>query len=88
MNRFFWGVLYIVFLSACNNKPPQTIGELFPETFSLNQRKECLISEDSLGRVEGIACDEENLVVLIHVPINVLHCSINSRVDRLVVLEI
>lgn len=63
MNRFFWGVLYIVFLSACNNKPPQTIGELFPETFSLNQRKECLISEDSLGRVEGIACDEENLVV-------------------------
>ena len=32
MNRFLWGVLYIVFLSACNNKPPQTIGELFPET--------------------------------------------------------
>lgn len=39
MNRFLWGVLYIVFLSACNNKPPQTIGELFPETFSLNQEK-------------------------------------------------
>lgn len=88
MNRFFWGLLYIVFLNACNNKPPQTIEELFSETVSLNQRKECLISEDSLGRVEGITCDEENLVVLIHVPINVLRCSINSRVDRLAVLEI
>lgn len=63
MNRFFWGLLYIVFLNACNNKPPQTIEELFSETVSLNQRKECLISEDSLGRVEGITCDEENLVV-------------------------
>ena len=63
MSRFFLGVLCIGFLGACNNKPSQTIEELFPETVSLNQRKECLISEDSLGRVEGIACDEENLVV-------------------------
>ena len=63
MSRFFLGVLCIDFLGACNNKPSPTIEELFPETVSLNQRKECLISEDSLGRVEGIACDEENLVV-------------------------
>lgn len=63
ISRFFLGLLYISILCACNNKPPQTIEDLFPETIFLTQRKECLISEDSLGRVEGIACDEENLVV-------------------------
>lgn len=63
ISKLLCGLMYIGFLSACNNKPPQTLGELFPETVPLNEKRECLISEDSLGQVEGIVCDEENLVV-------------------------
>lgn len=63
INKFCILILCIGSLVACSNKPSQPILELFHETVSLNQRKECLISEDSLGRVEGIACDDEYLVV-------------------------
>lgn len=63
INILFLGLLNIIFLSSCNHKPSQSIADLFPETTFLNQRKQCLISEDSLGLVEGILCDEENLVV-------------------------
>lgn len=51
-------------LGACKEKEPLTVLDLFPESQSLSQKKEFTVNEDSLARVEGLACDGENLIVL------------------------
>lgn len=54
-------VLLLVIMCSCEEKP-QTLLDLFPEAERLSQ-KESNVHEDSLASVEGIVCDDENLVV-------------------------
>lgn len=50
-------------LVACKDGKPQTVLDLFSASQPLSQKKEFAINDDSLARIEGLACDGENLIV-------------------------
>lgn len=61
-NSFLLMILFICILGACKNEKPHSVLNLFSESQRLSQ-KESNIPEDSLATIEGLVCDEENLVV-------------------------
>lgn len=61
-NSFLLMLLFICILGACKNEKPHSVSNLFSESQRLSQ-KESNIPEDSLATIEGLVCDEENLVV-------------------------
>lgn len=53
----------ILFSGACTNKNEANLESHFPESKLLSQPIEFPICEDSIGRIEGIVCDDKNLLV-------------------------
>lgn len=62
-NSFLFILLFICVLGACMDKKPHSVLELFSESQQLSQKKESNIQDDSLALIEGLVCDEENLIV-------------------------
>ena len=50
-------------LSNCNSNTSEDILKKFPKPQLLTQKLDLPIEKDSLGRVEGLLCDENNLIV-------------------------
>lgn len=55
-------LLFVCILGACKDEKPHSVLDLFSESRLLSQ-KESNIPDDSLAVVEGLVCDEENLIV-------------------------
>lgn len=54
--------LFLLILGSCKKEKDETVFDLFSESYQLSHNA-CKISEDSLASIEGLACDEENLIV-------------------------
>ncbi|MCD8184481.1 MAG: TolB-like 6-bladed beta-propeller domain-containing protein [Bacteroides sp.] len=54
-------LLFVCILGACKNEKKHSVLSLFSEEQLLSQ-KESNIHEDSLAMIEGLICDEENLI--------------------------
>ena len=52
-----------LFLGACINKKASSYDSHFPESKTLSSQIEYPICEDSIGRIEGIVCDDKNLII-------------------------
>lgn len=61
-NSFLLILLFICILGACKNEKPHSVLDLFSESRLLSQKKSN-IPDDSLAVIEGLVCDEENLIV-------------------------
>lgn len=53
----------ILLLGACTNNKDANFENYFPESKFLSQQTEFSICDDSIGRIEGIVCDDKNLLV-------------------------
>lgn len=50
-------------LGACISKNSTAVDSHFPDSQYLSQQMEFSICEDSIGRIEGIVCDDDNFII-------------------------
>lgn len=56
-------VLFICVFGACKDEKYHSVLDMFSDSQKLSPKGESYIEEDSLALIEGLTCDEENLIV-------------------------
>lgn len=60
---FLFLLLFICVFGACKDEKYHSVLDMFSDSQKLSSKGECKIEEDSLALIEGLTCDEENLIV-------------------------